>query len=62
MSQRKKDHQEPVLRHLIGLYEKALTTRNYHEADALHVAIQQAVKARPLVRSRRDGQFEERAR
>ena len=48
MSQTEKDQQEPVIRHLIGLYEQALTTRNYHKADALHVAIQRAVKARPL--------------
>jgi hypothetical protein len=50
MSQSKQDQQEPVLRHLIDEYEQALTARNYPEADALHMAIQRAVKVRPPAR------------
>ena len=62
MSHREKDQQEPTIRHLIGLYEEALTRRNYNKADALHDAIQRAVKARPPVRPFREEQPAIRAR
>lgn len=56
MSHRTTEPQDLVLRNLIRDYEQALTARNYPKADALHFAIQRAVKLRPPIESGRDEQ------